>query len=150
MLLQALAFERLLLVVKTRPTTHQPAARPRLAELKPVNENITVNLAARQSDAQQRVPLEPLFHINTDAPAAAEPMSIDDASENHTGTAKADNLVSEAETQAPILQGAAQVLPALHGRQENGSLETAPAESTTSPISGPVRNCIAALILIWL
>ena len=99
--LQALAFERLLLVVKTQPVTQQPASRPRLAELKPVNENITVNYAARQSDAQQRIPLEPLFHINTDAVAAAEPMSIDAASVNLSSKPEGHGLAATEEAQAP-------------------------------------------------
>lgn len=81
MCLQALAFERLLLVVKTQPVTTNPPPHPRLAELEPVNENLAVSYPVRSSDAHQRVPLEPLFHIDTEAQAVAQPMSIDSASD---------------------------------------------------------------------
>lgn len=127
--LQALAFERLLLVVKTQPMTQQPASRPRLAELKPVNENITVDYAARSSDAQQRVPLEPLFHINTDAAAAAQPTSIDEASENRSGN-------TEAHMPAAKVEHHASAVPATRST-DAGSLEAAIA--TDSPASGPVE-----------
>ena len=90
---QALAFERLLLVVKTQPVTNNPPPRPRIAELRPVNENLAVSYPVRSSDAHQRVPLEPLFHIDTEAQPAAQPISIDSASDLHS-------IESQAQTHA--------------------------------------------------
>ena len=81
---QALAFERLLLVVKTQPVTLNPPPRPRISDLRPVNENTTASYPARPPDAHQRVPLEPLFHIDTEAHPAVQPMSIDEASSLHS------------------------------------------------------------------
>ncbi|KAL0040804.1 hypothetical protein WJX79_005933 [Trebouxia sp. C0005] len=50
----ALAFERLLLVVKTQPITPNPPPRPRVSDLRPVNDNITATHRDRPSDAHQR------------------------------------------------------------------------------------------------
>lgn len=120
-----------MLVVKTQPVTLQPASRPRLAELKPVNENITVNYAARQSDAQQRIPLEPLFHINTDAAAMAQPMSIDEASEN---------LSTKPDVHSPaVREGMSQAAPLLPAGQDGATNSLQAAVKTESPLSGPVK-----------
>ena len=70
-------------MVKTQPTISNPPLRPRISDLRPVNENMTVTHSDRPSDAHQRVPLEPLFHIDTEAQPAAQPMSMDEASEMH-------------------------------------------------------------------
>lgn len=129
--MKALAFERLLLVVKTQPVTPQPASRPRLAELKPVNENIIVNHAARSSDAQQRVPLEPLFNINTDAAATAQPASMDEAFENLSSNSGAGSPAAQDEAHAPTLRTNSQ------DRAIPGPMEA--AVRTDSPSSGPVR-----------
>ena len=59
--------------------TLNPPPRPRIGDLGPVNENITVTYPIRTSDAHQRVPLEPLFHIDTEAQPAAQSMGIDSA-----------------------------------------------------------------------
>lgn len=120
-----------MLVVKTQPVTQQPATRPRLAELKPVNENITVNYAARQSDAQQRVPLEPLFQINTDAAAMAQPMSIDEASEN---------LSTKPDVHSPaVREGMNQAALLLPAGQDGDTNSLQAAVKTESPLSGPVK-----------
>lgn len=73
-----------MLVVKTQPVTANPPPRPRLADLRPVNENLTASYPTRSSESHQRAPLEPLFHIATEAQAAAQPMSIDSAADLHS------------------------------------------------------------------
>ncbi|KAL3139514.1 hypothetical protein ABBQ38_003837 [Trebouxia sp. C0009 RCD-2024] len=123
----ALAFERLLLVVKTQPVTGNLPPRPRIAELRPVNENIAVSHPVRPPDTHQRVPLEPLFHIDTEAQPAAEPMSIDTAPVMLS-------TESQAQTHA-VDQGPARgVAPAQHSHavktEENGTSQPA----HTSPI----------------
>jgi len=106
---QALAFERLLLVVKTQPITPNPPPRPRISDLRPVNENITVTHRDRPSDAHhQRVPLEPLFHIDTEAQPAAQPMSIDEASEMHGIEEKAQTYAANGSSHAAEHNPAAQ------------------------------------------
>ena len=105
---QALAFERLLLVVKTQPITSNPPPRPRISDLRPVNENIPVTHRDRPSDAHQRVPLEPLFHIDTEAQPAAQPMSIDEASEMHSEEEKAQTFAANGNSHAAANNPAAQ------------------------------------------
>ena len=105
---QALAFERLLLVVKTQPITSNPPPRPRISDLRPVNENITVTHRDRPSDAHQRVPLEPLFHIDTEAQPAAQPMSIDEASEMRGIEEKAQTYAANGSSHAAEHNPAAQ------------------------------------------
>lgn len=73
----AVAYEKLLLVVQTQPVTLNPPPRPRISDIGPVNENITVVYSARSSDAHQRVPLEPLFQVDKQPQPEAQPMSID-------------------------------------------------------------------------
>ena len=121
---QALAFERLLSVVKTQPVTGNLPPRPRIAELRPVNENIAVSYPVRPPDAHQRVPLEPLFHIDTEAQPAAEPMSIDTASE-------INSIKSETQTSAYDQGFARGTAPVQHihavKTEENGTNQPAHA-----------------------
>lgn len=105
---QALAFERLLLVVKTQPITPNPPPRPRVSDLRPVNDNITATHRDRPSDAHQRVPLEPLFHIDTEAQPAAQPMSIDEASQMHGMEEKAQPFAANGSSHAAEHNRAAQ------------------------------------------
>ncbi|KAA6421420.1 MAG: phosphatase 4 regulatory subunit 2-related isoform A [Trebouxia sp. A1-2] len=104
----ALAFERLLLVVKTQPITPNPPPRPRVSDLRPVNDNITATHRDRPSDAHQRVPLEPLFHIDTEAQPAAQPMSIDEASQMHGMEEKAQPFAANGSSHAAEHNRAAQ------------------------------------------
>lgn len=140
---QALAFERLLLVVKTQPVTGNLPPRPRIAELRPVNENIAVSHPVRPPDTHQRVPLEPLFHIDTEAQPAAEPMSIDTAPVMLS-------TESQAQTHA-VDQGPARgVAPAQHSHavktEENGTSQPA----HTSPIKTESQAQVSAhLQLLW-
>ena len=92
---QSLAYEKLLLVVRSQPVTSNPPPRPRIGDLGPVNENITVAHPIRTSDAHQRVPLEPLFHIDTEAQPAAQPMSIDSAPHPQVQDAQAQVVGSQ-------------------------------------------------------
>lgn len=126
---QALAFERLLLVVKTQPVTGRLPPRPRVAELRSVNENTAVSYPVRPLDAHQRVPLEPLFHIDTEAQPASEPMSIDSASELHSTDAQAQtHAVNQgpARAAAPVQHSQAAAVKTV----ENGMVQPA----HTSPI----------------
>lgn len=71
-------------MVKTQPVSPDLPPRPRIGDLRPVNENSTATYFVKTSDARQRVPLEPLFHIDTAAQPSAQPMSIDEASDLHS------------------------------------------------------------------
>lgn len=131
---QALAFERLLLVVKTQPVASSPPRRPRTAELRPVNENLAVSYPVRTTDAHQRVPLEPLFHIDTEAQPAAQPMSIDSASELHSIEAQAQShAIDGNRPKPPVDHGPAkEPMPAQHSvadaatsTEENGAVKAA-------------------------
>lgn len=134
---QALAFERLLLVVKTQPVANSLPPRPRMAELRPVNENLAVSYPVRSTDAHQRVPLEPLFHIDTEAQPAAQPMSIDSASDLHGIEAQAQSHTLGGNRAAVDHGPAKEPRPAQHSladgatsTEENGTVKAAP----TSPV----------------
>ena len=124
---QALAFERLLLVVKTQPVTPNLPPRPRINDLRPVNENTTATHFVKASDARQRVPLEPLFHIDTAAQPSAQPMSIDEASDLHS-------IEQEAQTHAVNGNGhaAEEVLDATSGMHHALQADTPKSEDFSS------------------
>ena len=131
---QALAFERLLLVVKTQPVARSPPHRPRIAELRPVNENLAVSYPVRCTDAHQRVPLEPLFHVDTEAQPAARPMSNDSASQLHSIEAQAQSHAIDGNRPRPAVDHgpANEPMPAQHrlavaatSTEENGAVKAA-------------------------
>jgi len=131
-------------VVKTQPVTPDPPPRPRIADLKQVNENITVAYPVRPSDAHQRLPLEPLFHIDTEAQPAAQPMSIDGASDLHS-------IEAQAQTHAVTANGhAAEQSSAAQSGGQHGPHEAAVKAEDTSSVKtedlGQVRaaaHCVA-------
>ena len=129
--LQAPALERLLLVIKTRPATSNPPPRPRIAELRPVNENLAVSYPVRSADAHQRVPLEPLFHLDTEAQPAAQPMSIDNASDLHSTEAQPRTQPADGNRSAVDHGPAKEPMPAQHSHaEENGAIKPRLASPT--------------------
>ena len=145
-LVQALAFERLLLVVKTRPVTSNLPPRPRIAELRPVNENPVGSYPIRSSDAHQRVPLEPLFHIDTEAQPAAQPMSIHSASDLHSIQSQAQTHVIDGNRPAVDQGSVTEPTPAQNSyfggavaTEENGVMK--PAHASPSKTDNPTKVC---------
>ncbi len=152
---QALAFERLLLVVKTQPITSNPPPRPRISDLRPVNENITVTYRDRPSDAHQRVPLEPLFHIDTEAQPAAQPMSIDEASEMHGIEEKAQTFAASGSSHAAEHNPAAQS-DVQHAAQAgvvksevSSSVKTEDARQVAPPVNTQQHLCMCTPLGWW-
>jgi len=152
---QALAFERLLLVVKTQPITSNPPPRPRISDLRPVNENITVTHRDRPSDAHQRVPLEPLFHIDTEAQPAAQPMSIDEASEMRGIEEKAQTYAANGSSHAAEHNPAAQS-DFLHDAQAglvksevSSSVKTEDARQVAPPVNTQQHLCMCTPLGWW-
>lgn len=128
---QALAFERLLLVIKTQPATSNPPPRPRIAELRPVNENLAVSYPVRSAEAHQRVPLEPLFHIDTESQPAAQPMSFDAASDLHSIEAQSQTHAVDGDKSAVDHSPAKEPMPAQHSHaEENGVIKPRLASPT--------------------
>ena len=152
---QALAFERLLLVVKTQPITSNTPPRPRISDLRPVNENITVTYRDRPSDAHQRVPLEPLFHIDTEAQPAAQPMSIDEASELHGVEEQAQTFAANGSRRSAEHNSAAQS-DAQHDAQAglvksevSSSVKTEDAGQVAPPVNTRQHLCMPTPLGWW-
>lgn len=146
---QALAFERLLLVIKTQPATSNPPPRPRIAELRPVNENVAVSYPVRSADAHQRVPLEPLFHMDTEGQPAAQPMSIDSASDLHSIEVQPQTHAAAGNTSAVDHGPAKEPMPAQHSHaEENGVIKprlASPTKAENLPqVSPPCYLCAVA------
>jgi len=152
---QALAFERLLLVVKTQPITSNPPPRPRISDLRPVNENNTVTHRDRPSDAHQRVPLEPLFHIDTEAQPAAQPMSIDEASEMHGIEEKAQTFAANGSSHAAEHSPAAQsdvqhdAQAGLVKSEVSTSVKTEDAGQVAPPMNTQQHLCMCTPLCWW-
>ena len=136
---QALAFERLLLVVKTQPVTNNLPHRPRIAEVRPVNENLTLSYPVRSMDAHQRVPLEPLFQVDTEAQPAAQPMSIDSSSDLHSTEAQAQSHAIDGNGPAVDHDHAKEGRSAQHNLADAATL-TEENDAVTAALASPIKT----------